>query len=87
MDLETADEALSALLEQGGRLTDRSLELLGAHGPEAKQAVVQRCSGQPLAQPSVVTCMAAINQSVDDVRALQHHLTAPPDCSTTCRTT
>lgn len=68
MDTDTADEALSALLEQGGRLTARSLELLGTQGAEAKQAVVQRYSGQPLAQPSLVTCMAAINQSVDEVR-------------------
>jgi hypothetical protein len=65
--VEAADGPLGALLEQGQQLTQRSMQLLAAKGREARGALVARHQGQQLAQPSSITCMAAINQSVDEV--------------------
>jgi hypothetical protein len=65
--VEAADGPLGALLEQERSLSGASLRLLAAKGREAREALVARHQGQPLAQPAAITCMAAINQGADEV--------------------
>jgi Bardet-Biedl syndrome 1 protein len=61
---------LSALAASGAALTPRTLNLLAQPDGDARAAFLERTRGEPLAPPTLITCMATLRQSIDEPDAL-----------------
>mmetsp|Transcript_11120 Transcript_11120/g.38624 ORF Transcript_11120/g.38624 Transcript_11120/m.38624 type:complete len:635 (+) Transcript_11120:151-2055(+) len=63
VETEAACEQLAQLRDMGVHLTARSLDLLQMDQPGDRAAFVERVRGTPLAQQTVITCLAVLNKS------------------------
>lgn len=69
-ELVTASQKLDSLKEAGLYVSHRTVDFLALETPDEKRAFIAKCKGQPLATPTVVTCISLVKKDREDADAV-----------------